>query len=81
MYFKTKIYHPNIDESGQICQNVYESNWKPTKKVRSIIQLLRSMLMDPDPESALRIEVASEFTDNFKEYEKKAKEMTAKYAA
>uniref|UniRef100_A0A4X2LER8 E2 ubiquitin-conjugating enzyme n=1 Tax=Vombatus ursinus TaxID=29139 RepID=A0A4X2LER8_VOMUR len=31
--FKTKIYHPNINEKGQVCLPVISAeNWKPTIK-------------------------------------------------
>ncbi|CAH8522281.1 Ubiquitin-conjugating enzyme E2 L3, variant 2 [Schistosoma haematobium] len=32
--FKTRIYHPNIDEKGQICLPIINpENWKPATKV------------------------------------------------
>lgn len=31
--FKTKIYHPNVDEKGQICLPIISTeNWKPATK-------------------------------------------------
>ena len=31
--FKTKIYHPNIDEKGQVCLPIIGAeNWKPATK-------------------------------------------------
>lgn len=31
--FKTKIYHPNIDEKGQVCLPIINpENWKPATK-------------------------------------------------
>ncbi len=31
--FKTKIYHPNIDEKGQVCLPIISpENWKPATK-------------------------------------------------
>lgn len=31
--FKTKIYHPNIDETGQVCLPIISTeNWKPATK-------------------------------------------------
>ena len=32
--FKTKIYHPNVDEQGQVCLPlILPDNWKPATKV------------------------------------------------
>nr|XP_040051030.1 ubiquitin-conjugating enzyme E2 L3-like [Gasterosteus aculeatus aculeatus] len=37
--FKTKIYHPNIDEKGQVCLPVISAeNWKPATKTDQVIQ-------------------------------------------
>ena len=31
--FKTKIYHPNVDEKGQVCLPItMPDNWKPATK-------------------------------------------------
>lgn len=31
--FKTKIYHPNVDEKGQVCLSIISpEHWKPTTK-------------------------------------------------
>lgn len=31
--FKTKIYHPNVDEKGQVCLPIITAeNWKPATK-------------------------------------------------
>uniref|UniRef100_A0A2K5F0R9 E2 ubiquitin-conjugating enzyme n=1 Tax=Aotus nancymaae TaxID=37293 RepID=A0A2K5F0R9_AOTNA len=39
--FKTKIYHPNIDEKGQVCLPVISAeNWKPATKTDQVIQSL-----------------------------------------
>ncbi|OON13610.1 ubiquitin--protein ligase [Opisthorchis viverrini] len=34
LLFKTPIYHPNIDENGQVCLPIIQSdNWKPATKI------------------------------------------------
>ena len=56
--FNTKIYHPNISDAGEICHEIYEADWVPTKKVRSIMDILRSMLISPNPASPIREDIA-----------------------
>ncbi|XP_036592621.1 ubiquitin-conjugating enzyme E2 L3-like [Trichosurus vulpecula] len=49
--FKTKIYHPNIDEKGQVCLPVISAkNWKPATKTDQVIQSLIALVNDPQPE-------------------------------
>ncbi|EPQ15118.1 Ubiquitin-conjugating enzyme E2 L3 [Myotis brandtii] len=46
--FKTKIYHPNMDEKGQVCPPVIRSeNWKPATKTDQVIQSLTVLLKTP----------------------------------
>eukprot|EP00178_Gracilaria_changii_P018730 TRINITY_DN53853_c0_g1_i1.p1 TRINITY_DN53853_c0_g1~~TRINITY_DN53853_c0_g1_i1.p1 ORF type:complete len:118 (-),score=13.45 TRINITY_DN53853_c0_g1_i1:63-368(-) len=70
--FNTKIYHPNISDAGEICHEVYEADWKPTKKVRSIMDILRSMLISPNPASPIREDIAQQFAEDHDNYVKTA---------
>lgn len=46
--FKTKIYHPNIDEKGQVCLPIISAeNWKPaTKTDQGNFNLLCNLFQD-----------------------------------
>jgi ubiquitin-protein ligase len=37
--FKTQIYHPNVDEKGDICADMLETGdkWAPTKKLVKVM--------------------------------------------
>jgi ubiquitin-conjugating enzyme E2 D/E len=70
--FNTKIYHPNISDAGEICHEVYEADWVPTKKVRSIMDILRSMLISPNPASPIREDIAQQFAEDHANYVKTA---------
>lgn len=57
--FKTKIYHPNIDEKGQVCLPIIQAdNWKPATKTDQVIQSLVALVNDPEPEHPLRGDIA-----------------------
>nr|KAF6319723.1 hypothetical protein mMyoMyo1_008462 [Myotis myotis] len=48
--FKTKIYHPNVDDKGQVCLPVISAeNWKPATKTHQVIQALIALVNDPQP--------------------------------
>lgn len=57
--FKTRIYHPNVDEKGQVCLPIISAeNWKPATKTHQVLQSLVSLIHEPEPEHPLRPDVA-----------------------
>ncbi|KAJ8287318.1 hypothetical protein GJAV_G00050180 [Gymnothorax javanicus] len=79
--FRTKIYHPNIDEKGQVCLSVISAeNWKPATKVLTVIANLITLVNDPHPDHPLRADLAEEYTKDRKKFFKNAEEFTRKHA-
>eukprot|EP00794_Sanderia_malayensis_P013905 gene13905-15354_t len=79
--FKTKIYHPNIDEKGQVCLPIISpENWKPATKTEQVIQALVALVHDPEPEHPLRADLAEEYTKSRSKFEKNAEDYTKKHA-
>lgn len=79
--FRTRIYHPNIDEKGQVCLPIISAeNWKPATKTDQVIQSLIALVNDPEPEHPLRADLAEEFTKDFKKFLKNAEEHTRKFS-
>jgi len=79
--FKTKIYHPNIDEKGQVCLPIISpENWKPATRTDQVIQALAALINDPEPEHPLRGDLAEEYTKNKKQFLQKAADYTKKHA-
>jgi len=77
--FRTKIYHPNIDEKGQVCLPIVSAeNWKPATKTDQVIQALINLVNDPEPEHPLRADLAEEYTKDKKRFHKNAEEFTKK---
>lgn len=79
--FKTKIYHPNIDEKGQVCLSIISAeNWKPATKTDQVIRALLALVNDPEPDHPLRAELAQEFVKDPKKFTKNAEEFTKKFS-
>lgn len=40
-YFLTKIFHPNVSKSGEICVNVLKRDWKADLGLRHVLVIIR----------------------------------------
>ncbi|CAJ0577967.1 unnamed protein product, partial [Mesorhabditis spiculigera] len=77
----TKIYHPNVDEQGQICLGiVHPDNWKPATRAEQVLLALLQLINYPEPDHPLRADVADEYTKDKKRFMKTAEEFTKKHA-
>jgi len=79
--FRTKIYHPNIDEAGQVCLPIISpENWKPATKTDQVIQALVALVNDPEPEHPLRADLAEEYCKDHRKFLKNAEDFTRKFS-
>lgn len=80
-YFMTKIFHPNVaPETGDICVNSLKRDWKPEITISEILQIIRCLIIEPNPESALNEEAGKLFMESYDEYSRKAKILTDVHA-
>ena len=85
MKFETKIYHPQVNDSGffYLASNVERDNWSPALTISKVLLAIHDMMGDEthvcgchckNPE-ALKL-----YQSNKKEYDKTAREWTEKFA-
>eukprot|EP00042_Codosiga_hollandica_P000287 m.923298 g.923298 ORF g.923298 m.923298 type:complete len:149 (+) comp108384_c0_seq1:134-580(+) len=78
--FLTKIYHPNINASGNICLDILKKNWSPALTASKVLLSISSLLCDANPEDPLVPEIAAVYKGDRQKYNATAKQWTDKYA-
>lgn len=78
--FRTRIFHPNIAEKGDICVNVLKRDWRPDLGLRHVLSVIRCLLIEPNAESALNEEAARLLLEDYDAYRRKAEMMTKVHA-
>uniref|UniRef100_A0A2D4FIT8 E2 ubiquitin-conjugating enzyme n=2 Tax=Micrurus TaxID=8634 RepID=A0A2D4FIT8_MICCO len=79
--FKTKIYHPNVDEMGQFCLPIISAeNWQPNTKIDQVILALIELVNNPKINSPMHLEVATEFTHDHEKFLLRAEDHTCNFS-
>ncbi|PVG00217.1 UBC-like protein [Serendipita vermifera] len=76
--FLTKVYHPGINEEGQICVQVLGAEWKPTVTMSNVLHIVYDKLANPSPEDPYEAEIAALLKSDKAKFTSTAKEWTKK---
>ncbi|CAJ1918031.1 unnamed protein product [Sphenostylis stenocarpa] len=79
-FFLTKIFHPNIATNGEICVNTLKKDWNPSLGLRHVLIVVRCLLIEPFPESALNEQAGKMLLENYDEYARHARLYTGIHA-
>ena len=81
LVFKTKIYHPNVAENGDIClQIISAEHWRPETTIRGVITALLNLMNEPNVEHPLRADLAEEYRQDRETFMRNAEEFTRTHA-
>ena len=79
--FVNKIYHLNVSpSSGHICISIL-NHYKPKTPIVDVISGIFSLFYNQNPDSPYDSKMAEEYRNNKGEFDKKAREWTAKFAS
>lgn len=70
----TRIWHPNMDEEGNVCLNVLRENYNPCCTINSLIACLIFLFVDPNPHSPLNFEASQQYIQNYDAFKAKAEQ-------
>lgn len=73
--FKTKMFHPNIYDNGNICLDVLDNKWNPMYDTCAILISIRSLLSDPNTSSPANVPASKLFNEDMKSYNQKVREI------
>ncbi|XP_051198225.1 ubiquitin-conjugating enzyme E2 22 [Lolium perenne] len=79
-FFTTKIFHPNIATSGEICVNTLKKDWNPSLGLRHVLLVVRCLLIEPFPESALNEQAGKLLLENYEDFARHARLYTSIHA-
>ncbi|CAL0332788.1 unnamed protein product [Lupinus luteus] len=79
-FFLTKIFHPNIATNGEICVNTLKKDWNPSLGLRHVLVVVRCLLIEPFPESALNEQAGKLLLEDYDEYARHARLYTGIHA-
>ncbi|XP_022878739.1 ubiquitin-conjugating enzyme E2 10-like [Olea europaea var. sylvestris] len=77
--FRTKVFHPNINENGSICRS-HMPEWHPAKTISTVLHSIFELLVEPNRDCNLVPEIASMYKTDKNRYEIFARSWTQKYA-
>ncbi|KEF55956.1 ubiquitin-conjugating enzyme E2 S [Exophiala aquamarina CBS 119918] len=79
--FRTRIYHPNVEEStGAVCLETLKRDWDPKLTLKDILITISCLLIQPNPDSALNATAGALIQEDYEAFSTQAKLMTRIHA-
>jgi ubiquitin-protein ligase len=78
--FRTRIYHCNIADNGDICLDLLKGNWSAALSIGKLLLSICSLLADANPSDPLVPDIAKLYLQDRKRHDETAREWTLRFA-
>ncbi|KAJ9448508.1 Ubiquitin-conjugating enzyme E2-17 kDa [Diplonema papillatum] len=78
--FVTKVFHPNVYVSGDICLDILQNAWQPTYTAEKTLLSIQSLFTDPNPSSSANGKAGDLYESHRRKYDDEARRMTKVHA-
>lgn len=76
---ETRIWHPNIEETGAVCLNILRDNYTPVTSICHLIVGLQFLFDEPNPTSPLNKDASLQLEQNSDAFATRAREYMRLY--
>jgi len=76
--FETRIFHPNINQSGDICLDTLSSQWVPSISMAQVMLSITLLLSNPNPSDPINMEAARLLRNDPEEYNRRVRTMSGR---
>ena len=73
--FETRIFHPNINQSGDICLDTLASQWAPSFSMAQVMLSIIQLLSHPNPSDPINLEAARMLQQDPESYHRRVRLM------
>jgi ubiquitin-protein ligase len=82
LFMRSYIYHPNVNDRGEICVNTLKEGWRPTSTMRIVLNSIKGIMKYPNPQNPWpsRKQMAQEYLTNYAEFCSKARYYSLNYS-
>eukprot|EP00448_Togula_jolla_P001613 CAMPEP_0170603992 /NCGR_PEP_ID=MMETSP0224-20130122/19194_1 /TAXON_ID=285029 /ORGANISM="Togula jolla, Strain CCCM 725" /LENGTH=252 /DNA_ID=CAMNT_0010928883 /DNA_START=45 /DNA_END=803 /DNA_ORIENTATION=+ len=78
--FSTRIFHPNVDERGNVCLDILKNQWSPALSLQKVLLSLSSLLTDPNFADPLNRGAAELHRRDRAGYDRMCRDLTRQFA-
>lgn len=78
--FRTRVFHCNVDSSGNVSLEIIKDNWSPALTITKVLLAIRSIFTKPDPYNPLVPGIARLYLADKAKHDELASEWTLRFA-